>query len=129
MTLLNDNETTLSVLREAVSGFVRERKWERFHNPKNLAESICIEASELLEVFQWFTTDESKAFSKNPANVKRLSEELADVIVYCLALANAVQIDISNSVASKLKDNSRRYPIARCKEVVPYRRKHGGRKT
>ena len=87
-----DEETTVSALRKVISRFVRGRGWERFHNPKNLAESICIEASELLELFQWLTTAESKNLNKDPANLRLLSSELADVLIYCFALANAVRV-------------------------------------
>jgi dCTP diphosphatase len=129
LSLQRDSAIALSVLREAVSRFVGERKWEKFHSPKNIAESICIEASELLEIFQWCTTEESRALSRNPKNAKRVSQELADVIIYCLALANAIQMDMSDAVLSKLRENSRRYPITRCKGTASRSRNHGGRKT
>jgi len=129
LSLQRDSAITLSVLREAVSRFVGERKWEKFHSPKNITESICIEASELLEIFQWCTTEESRALSRNPENVRRVSQELADVVIYCLALANAVQIDISDAVLSKLRESSRRYPVTRYKGTAPHSRNYGGRKT
>ncbi len=108
-----DKETTVDELKEAVSRFVRERKWKRFHNPKNLAESICIESSELLELFQWLTTNESKTLSMDPEKISRLSEEFADVLIYCLAFANIVHIDIADAVLFKLREGARRYPTSR----------------
>jgi len=116
-----DEATTVSTLRKAISRFVQERGWERFHNPKNLAESICIEASELLELFQWLTTAESKNLNKDPANIHLISSELADVLIYCFALANAVQVDVSSSVLSKLKESSRRYPASSYMGKAPSR--------
>lgn len=116
-----DEATTVSTLRKVISRFVRERGWERFHNPKNLAESICIEASELLKLFQWLTTAESKNLNKDPATIRLLSSELADVLIYCFALANAVQVDVSDSVLSKLKESSRRYPTSSYEGKAPSR--------
>ncbi len=108
--LSSDGEVTLHSLKEAVQAFFRERRWDRFHNAKNLAESICIESSELLELFQWLTSRESKGFIRNPQNLARLSDELADILIYCLALANLAGIDVAASILSKLRKSARRYP-------------------
>ena len=124
----SDEDITVSDLREAISKFVRGREWERFHNPKNLAESICVEASELLELFQWLTTAESKRLKRDPANLRLLSSELADVLTYCFALANAIQVDVSGSVLSKLKESSRRYPKSSYKGKAPSRFRSNSRK-
>jgi len=124
-----DKETTISSLKEAVSKFVQERGWKKFHNPKNLAESICIESSELLELFQWLTNRESKTFIKDFTNLARLSSELADVLIYCLALANATRIDVASSVLSKLKESAERYPASECMGRAPHHLVSGRRKT
>ena len=116
---LNDNEATVRVLKEAVLSFVQERRWERFHNPKDLAESICIEASELLELFQWRTAKEVRLLSKD-LNIERISSELADVVIYCLAFANILQIDMADSVFEKLRENARRYPKSKYVGIAPY---------
>ncbi|MBS7627089.1 nucleotide pyrophosphohydrolase [Candidatus Bathyarchaeota archaeon] len=107
---VGDDEVTVGSLKDAVARFIRERGWERFHNPKNLAESICIESSELLENFQWVTTDESETYSEDSERLSSVSSELADVIIYCLAFANVLNIDVAYSVTSKLRECEGRYP-------------------
>ncbi|MEM3381100.1 MAG: nucleotide pyrophosphohydrolase [Candidatus Bathyarchaeia archaeon] len=107
---VKDDEVTVGSLKDAVARFIRERGWERFHNPKNLAESICIESSELLENFQWVTTDESETCSEDSGMLSSVSSELADVIIYCLAFANVLNIDVAYSVTSKLRECEGRYP-------------------
>lgn len=107
---VKDDEVTVGSLKDAVARFIRERGWERFHNPKNLAESICIESSELLENFQWVTTDESETYSEDGGRLRSVSSELADVIIYCLAFANVLNIDVAHSVTLKLRECEGRYP-------------------
>ena len=96
-----------------MSEFVHERSWEKFHDPKNLAESIILEASELLEFFQWLTTDEAKKLHKDREKVGEISEELADVVIYCLSMANRLEIDVSSSVVQKIEKNRKKYPISK----------------
>jgi len=102
---LQDSTTPLQELKNLVAAFVREREWERFHTPKNLAVSIAIEAAELMEIFQW-----EQAGEITPEELPRLEEELADVVIYALAMANRTGIDISGAVKRKVEKNERRYP-------------------
>jgi NTP pyrophosphatase (non-canonical NTP hydrolase) len=104
----SDRRITIQDLKDAVRKFVEEREWEKYHTPRNLAESISIEASELLELFQWSLKEE-----ETPIDPVKLADELADVLVYCLSLANATGIDIVNCVLSKLKRNEEKYPTER----------------
>jgi len=86
---------------EALQALVRERDWGRFHTPENLAKSICIEAAELLECFQWdaeFNSDDVRA-------------ELADVFTYCLLLADALGLDPETIVLEKLEVTRQKYPV------------------
>ena len=106
-----DTQTTVNTLREEVREFVKERDWERYHSPKNLAASIAIEAAEIMEHFQWYETGESRELVKNEETRTMVAEEVADVIIYCLALANQLDIDVSTAVRSKLESGRRRYPI------------------
>jgi dCTP diphosphatase len=86
--------------REALRQWVAERDWSQFHTPENLAKSISIEAAELLELFQWSAeVDDS-----------RLREELADVLTYCLLLADKIGADPEALVLDKLKETRRKYP-------------------
>jgi dCTP diphosphatase len=105
-----DTQTTISDLRQAVAAFVDAREWQPFHTPKNLAMSIAIEAAELMERFQWLTPGEALIAVQDPANRAAVADELADVLIYCLSLSNALDLDISAAVLAKLRTNEGRYP-------------------
>jgi dCTP diphosphatase len=105
-----DITTTLAALRTAVAAFVAERDWTQFHNAKDLAVSICIEAAELLEEFQWHDAAQVTAVSRDPEALERTRLELADILVYCLCLSNALEIDVSQAVQDKLALAGRKYP-------------------
>ena len=85
----------------ALRAFVAEREWEQFHTPENLAKSISIEAAELLELFQW----------KNPEDSNQVKDELADVLTYCLLLADKYGLDPEEIVLSKLEKTKAKYPV------------------
>ena len=108
--LQNDIDTTIEQLKAAVRKFVHDRAWEKYHNPKDVAEAICIEAAELLEVFQWASPDDTTSWKNMPSKLERVREELADVFIYCLSIANVMDIDITEAVASKIKQNEKKYP-------------------
>jgi len=97
-------DDTLENIRDKVNQFVEERDWKQFHSPRNLAESISIEAAELLEIFQW-------GQKLGPEEHEHLREELADVMIYCISMANALEIDMSSAIMEKLEKNARKYPI------------------
>jgi NTP pyrophosphatase (non-canonical NTP hydrolase) len=105
-----DAETTVQQLRDGVAAFVAQRDWEQFHSPKNLAMSIAIEAGELMEHFQWISMDESRRVVHDEGKRAAIAEELADVMCYCLALANMARIDLSTAVFDKLAKNAAKYP-------------------
>lgn len=107
---MNDKDTNIQELKDKVFQFVKERGWEKSHNPKNLVMSIAIEASELMEIFQWL--DEKQSWDiMNSAEKVHLKEELSDVIIYCISLANQLNIDISSSIEDKIKKNGIKYPL------------------
>lgn len=108
--MLSDIETSVEDLKSAVREFIHERDWEQYHNPKDIAESICIEAAELLQLFQWTRSENSRKVKTDPSKVKRVGEELADVIIYCLSMANALEVDLTEAVLEKLRLNKKRYP-------------------
>jgi NTP pyrophosphatase (non-canonical NTP hydrolase) len=105
-----DSHTTVGALRQAVAAFVDARDWQPFHGPKNLSMSIAIEAAELMERFQWLTTEEAQVATHEPAERAAVADELADIVIYCLSLSNALGLDVSAAVMDKLKTNERRYP-------------------
>ncbi|MBN1659679.1 MAG: nucleotide pyrophosphohydrolase [Anaerolineae bacterium] len=108
--MIRDTETTVGALRQAVADFVNSREWQPFHTPKNLTMSIAIEAAELMERFQWLTPEEALAAVEDADGRAGVAEELADVIIYCLSLSNALAFDISSAVLGKLQTNEHRYP-------------------
>jgi dCTP diphosphatase len=110
MTQMNDNITTVAELRALVRRFVDERQWRVFHTPKNLSMSLAIEAAELMEHFQWLTSEQSQAIGEKPDKLVEVGEELADVLCYSLALANELGIDVSQAIADKMVKNALKYP-------------------
>jgi NTP pyrophosphatase (non-canonical NTP hydrolase) len=105
-----DDATTVGDLRARVRAFVDERDWQPFHTSKNLSMSIAIEAAELMERFQWLTPEEARVAMEDPAERAAVADELADIVIYCLSLSNALDMDISAAVLSKLQTNEQRYP-------------------
>jgi NTP pyrophosphatase (non-canonical NTP hydrolase) len=93
-------------LQHIIAKFRDERDWSQFHTPKNLAVSISIESSELLEHFQW--SDECK-------NKKEIAYEMADILAYLLLLADECDIDLENAFLEKMKINEKKYPIKKSK--------------
>ena len=107
-----DETTTVHELREAVDAFVAARDWHQFHNPKDLAISIAIEAAELMEEYQWYDATQVSASLSDPAARQRTRFELADVVIYCLCLANTLDLDLAEAVQDKLAISGRKYPAA-----------------
>jgi len=107
-----DSRTTVAELRELVNDFVDRRDWHQFHSPKNLAMSMAIETAELMEHFQWISMRESREVADKPEQLEAVSDELADVACYLLAMANELNIDLSTAVRSKMEKNRRKYPSA-----------------
>ena len=106
-----DERTTVAELRGLVGRFVHLRDWEQFHTPKNLSMGIAVEAAELMEIFQWHDAPASVALLRTARVRRAAAEELADVLIYCLAFANRADIDLARAVRSKLARNRRRYPV------------------
>ena len=90
--------------------FRDDRDCKQFHNPKDLSISISLEAAELLEVFQWSGTDVS-----NEGKQEKIKEELADVLNYCVLMADACGLDIDEIVQEKIKVNNEKYPVSKAK--------------
>jgi NTP pyrophosphatase (non-canonical NTP hydrolase) len=105
-----DNELTISQLEEKVWRFIEERNWRKYHKPKDIAESICIEAAELLELFQWRSHEEVEKLMNREDYRDRVREELADITIYILSFAKVAGIDISKSIIEKIEKNAKKYP-------------------
>jgi NTP pyrophosphatase (non-canonical NTP hydrolase) len=95
--------------------FRDERDWKKFHDPKNLAASIAIEAGELLELFQWMSGEEATRFAAE--NKERVSEEVADVAIYLIELADITGIDLAHAIEAKLEKNAKKYPVEKSRGV------------
>jgi dCTP diphosphatase len=96
---------------EAIRRFVDERGWSRFHDPKNLAMALSGEAGELVAIFQWLTPDESEQVPDDEVLIARAREEIADVAIYLLLLADALGVDLTEAIREKLALNALRYPV------------------
>lgn len=94
-------------LMQEIKQFNEERDWDQFHSPENLAKSICIEAGELLECFQW----------NNEYNLDEVKEELADVLNYCIQMANKLGVDPKQIVLEKMKKTAKKYPVEKSKGI------------
>jgi len=99
----------LAGLREKLRRFAIERDWDQYHSPKNLAAALCVEAAELLEHFQWLTDDESKSLPSE--QLAKVREEIADVLLYLVRLADKLNVDLLDAAANKIAVNARRYPV------------------
>jgi len=108
--MTSDSTTTISELRQIIADFVAERDWSQFHSPKNVSMALAIEAAELMEHFQWLSTEGSRKLANDPQKLADVGEELADVIGYSFALANELGIDVSSAIRAKMVKNVAKYP-------------------
>jgi len=96
-------------IQAELSEFAKEREWEQFHTPKNLTMALSVEVSELVEIFQWLTPEQSNNLTdKQMALVK---EEISDTAIYLLRLCDVLDVDIEKSVMDKIKINNDKYPV------------------
>ena len=107
---IGDKDMTLAELKEMAREFRDRREWGRFHTPKNLSMAVAIEAAELMEQFQWLTKDEVSKLAEDRVRFELIREELADVVIYALSLANSLEIDVASAVVNKLAKNAEKYP-------------------
>ena len=98
----------LEILKQRIDKFNKDRDWDQFHTPVNLAKSISIEASELLECFQW---------SNDKYNKEDVIEELADVMNYCIQMSQVLDVDIIDIINKKMDKTEKKYPVEKAKGV------------
>lgn len=96
-------------LRDSLRVFAAERDWDQFHSPKNLASALTVEAAELLEHFQWLTEEQSRALSEELR--ARAADEIADVFLYLVRLADQVNVDLMSAARAKMARNAAKYPV------------------
>ncbi|MGH1487478.1 MAG: nucleotide pyrophosphohydrolase [Cellvibrionaceae bacterium] len=98
----------IKTIQISVDKFAKERDWDKFHSPKNLAMALSVETAELMEHFQWLTEQES--YELDPAMHAKVADEIADVQVYLARLADKLNIDIATAVSVKMDKNRKKYP-------------------
>jgi NTP pyrophosphatase (non-canonical NTP hydrolase) len=100
----------LAALQQRLVDFAAARRWQPFHTPKNLAAALSVEASELLEIFQWLTPEQSAAVMDEAESAHRVRDEVADVLAYLLQFCDALGIDVLDALAAKIDRNELRFP-------------------
>lgn len=101
-------ETIKQLLRE----FAKEREWEKFHNPKNLAMALVCESGELLEIFCWLTEMEANNLHTDATSKKHVAHELADILLYAVRLSDLMQINLTEAIMEKIEINRKKYPVS-----------------
>ena len=104
-----NNDDTISLLTEKLVNFRNERDWARFHNPKDLAIALSIEAAELQELFLWKHHDDPEL--KAPKTREKLEEETADIAAYLFMLCERLDIDLKTALEAKIEKNAKKYPV------------------
>ena len=107
---INKSSNRLQKLQEDIKQFTKERDWEQFHDPKNLALSLVLESAEVLELFQWTKDNEI-----NPKKKDEIGDELADVFYWVLKLADHYGIDILDALEQKMEHNRKKYPTEKAR--------------
>lgn len=98
-------------IQETLAQFAEDRDWDQFHSPKNLSMALAGEAAELLEIFQWLTEEQSARNALTAEQSRHASEELADITIYLLRLADKLGVDLDKAVQDKIEKNAARYTV------------------
>ena len=100
--------SNIDILKCKIQDFVRERDWEKYHSPKNIAMALSVEAAELLEIFLWLSQDESKHLDEK--QLSKVKEEIGDIMIYLINLADKYSLDPINCATEKIELNEEKYP-------------------
>ena len=101
----------IAALQRELRAFAAARDWQPFHTPKNLAMALMVEAAELQELFQWLTPEQSRTFTQDATAHERVGDEMADVLLYLLQLADYAGVDLEVAVRRKLGKNAVKHPV------------------
>ncbi|WP_406505971.1 nucleotide pyrophosphohydrolase [Streptomyces sp. NBC_00212] len=105
------NQLDVPALQRRLAAFAAARDWQPYHTPKNLAAALSVEASELLEIFQWLTPEQSDRVMTDPDQAHRVTDEVADVLAYLLQLCEVLGIDALAALSAKIDRNELRFPV------------------
>jgi NTP pyrophosphatase (non-canonical NTP hydrolase) len=103
----------VEALQTQLRAFAAERAWQPFHTPKNLSMALMVEAAELAEIFQWMTPEQSLGARDDPALKEPIADEVADVLLYLLQIADHAGVDLAQAVENKLRKNAIKHPVPR----------------
>ena len=106
----------LTQLRDALREFAAQRDWDQFHSPKNLASALSVEAAELLECFQWLTEEQSRNLT--PEQLAGVRDELADVLVYLVRIADKLDVNLLEAAREKMLKNAAKYPADKARGSI-----------
>lgn len=105
-----DATTTLAVLKEVMRRFNDARRWEPYHTPKNISMSLAVEAAELMELFLWDDSEESRRVVNDPVRMAAVADEIADIACNLINLGNTLNLDLSDAILAKIGKNAVKYP-------------------
>ena len=111
---MNTSKDQFEILKDQITIFLKERKWIKYHTPKNLAMALAIEAAELMEIFQWENPTAEEVI-RNKKTLLQVEDELADVLIYAISLARALNVDIFSCINNKMSKNYERFPPGKTK--------------
>ena len=101
----------LNEISDYLTKFAKDRDWEQYHTPKNLSCALSVEASELLEIFQWMNSEEEKLILKNDHPLrKNIEDEISDIVTYAIRLCDVLEIDLESVMRRKFLENEKKYP-------------------
>ena len=101
----------LPKIQQIVKQFAEERDWDKFHSVKNLSMALTVESSELMEIFQWLTEDESNRAHLDPKLKTKIEDEVADVFIYLLRIVGKTDMDLEQAILNKMQKNIEKYPV------------------
>ncbi len=111
---MSQENLDISILKNDLIKYARDRDWEKFHSPKNLAMALSVEASELVEIFQWLSEEDSLNVSKSEDKLRAVSDEVADIMLYLIRICTVLDINIPDAIDKKIQKNIEKYPAAIC---------------
>ncbi len=106
-------------INEVISDFVQERNWEKFHTPKNLSMALSVEASELVEIFQW--QDEKSFIDNKKEIIEKSKEEIADIFYYLVRVCQVLNLDLEEAFFEKIERNKNKYPVEKFKGLSTWK--------